>query len=94
MKTIIAGTDFSASSINACKYAALLAQKLNCKLVLFNVFEAPLLHSNAGLYGFTYSHVRVISKTRMKAFLQSLQKQFKKVEMSEYVTMNDFKSET
>ncbi|MEI8136012.1 MAG: universal stress protein [Bacteroidota bacterium] len=57
MKTIIAGTDFSASSVNACKYAAFLAQKLNCKLTLLNMFDAPIVHSNVLLSKYSYVYV-------------------------------------
>jgi hypothetical protein len=69
MRTIIAGTDFSASSANACKYAALLAQRLKCKLVLFNLFEAPVVHSNIGLYGFFHESLkRTADHTKRTAF--------------------------
>ncbi len=54
MKTIIVGTDFSQSSLNACQYAASLAQKLICKRSLFNLFEAPVIHSNTGKYEVSY----------------------------------------
>jgi nucleotide-binding universal stress UspA family protein len=45
MKTIIAPTDFSASSVNAANYAADLAVFLNAKLVLLNVVEVPMAAS-------------------------------------------------
>jgi len=45
MKTIIAATDFSSSSLNAVNYAADLAESLNAKLVLLNVVEIPMAAS-------------------------------------------------
>jgi nucleotide-binding universal stress UspA family protein len=42
MKTIIATTDFSVSSINAANYAADLSASLNAKLILLNVVEVPM----------------------------------------------------
>lgn len=54
MKTIIVGTDFSQSSLNDYQYAAFLAQKAICKLLLLNLFEAPVNHSNTGLYEVFY----------------------------------------
>jgi nucleotide-binding universal stress UspA family protein len=45
MKTIIAPTDFSTSSINAVNYAADLAAVVNAKLVLLNVVQVPIFAS-------------------------------------------------
>ncbi len=93
MKTVIAGTDFSRSSMNACKYAALLAQKLNCKLVLFNLFEAPVVHSNMGLYGISYSSERKNSENKTEKKIKELKKVFPKLKISEFVTSGSYKEE-
>ncbi|HEY4936803.1 MAG TPA: universal stress protein [Puia sp.] len=45
MKTIIAATDFTSSSINSVHYAADMAEALNAKLVLLNVVQVPLVAS-------------------------------------------------
>jgi len=42
MKTIIAPTDFSSVSYNACLYAAKMAEDLKAKLVLLHVMELPI----------------------------------------------------
>jgi nucleotide-binding universal stress UspA family protein len=42
MKTILAPTDFSASSLNAVNYAADLAGNINAKLVLFHAIPFPI----------------------------------------------------
>lgn len=93
MKTIIAGTDFTPSSVNACKYAALLAEKLNCKLTLFNMFEAPVIHSNVGLYGFSYASARGNSQVKTRKVVEQLQKLFPNVEINMFVTNGAFKDE-
>jgi nucleotide-binding universal stress UspA family protein len=93
MKTIIAGTDFSPSSVNACKYAALLAQKLNCKLTVFNLFDAPIIHSNVGLYGISYTSVRKDSQVKTNKLIHQLKKLFPKVEINMFVTLGAFKDE-
>ena len=93
MKTIIAGTDFTPSSINACKYAALLAQKLNCKLTIFNMFEAPIIHSNVGLFGFSYTSLRNGSQNETHKLIQALSKLFPKIEINQFVTSGSFKTE-
>ncbi|MEI8136497.1 MAG: universal stress protein [Bacteroidota bacterium] len=93
MKTIIAGTDFTSSSVNACKYAALLAQKLNCKLTIFNLFDAPIIHSNVGLYGISYTSTRKNSLVKTNKLIKQLNKFFPKVEINMFVTNGAFKDE-
>jgi nucleotide-binding universal stress UspA family protein len=93
MKTVIAGTDFSKSSINACRYAAMLASKLNCKLILFNLFEAPVIHSNMGLYGYSYTSVRKESENKTFKVVKLLKKEFPKLEINQFVTSGSFKNE-
>ncbi len=93
MKTIIAATDFSPSSINACKYAALLAQKLNCNLTLFNMFETPFIHSNVGLYGLSYTSVRKNSRHETQKLITELSKLFPELKINHFITTGSFKNE-
>lgn len=45
MRTLIAATDFSPSSINAVNYAADMAKAINGKLILFNAVPVPVAFS-------------------------------------------------
>jgi nucleotide-binding universal stress UspA family protein len=93
MKTIIAGTDFTSCSVNAGRYAALLATKLNCKLTLFNLFEAPVMHSNSGLFGISYSSQKKESEQKALKLLNDLRKEFPKIKIEYFVTSGSFKEE-
>ncbi len=93
MKTIIAGTDFTPSSVNACKYAALLAQKLQCKLVIFNLFQAPILHSNSGLYGISYASVKKTSEQSSAEIVERLSKDFPALKIEILSTTGGFEEE-
>ncbi len=93
MKTIIAGTDFSPASLNACKYAAFLASKLHCKLMLFNLFETPIIHSNVGLYGISFTAQKSSSNQKTKALALQLQKEFPKIKIDYFTTFGDLKTE-
>jgi nucleotide-binding universal stress UspA family protein len=93
MKTIIAGTDFTPSSVNACKYAAFLAQKLNCKLTIFNMFEAPVIHSNVGLYGISFTTQKTISVNKTEKLIKELLELFPKIKIDQFVTNKGFKYE-
>lgn len=93
MRTIIAGVDFTQSSYNAARYAAMLAQKIDCKLVLFNMFDVPLIHSNSGLYFMSYNSIRDTSVDKLKKFLTRLSKEFPKLDMNYFVTTGSFVEE-
>lgn len=93
MKTIIAGTDFSASSQNACRYAAFLALKLKCKLSIFNLFEAPVIHSNMGMFGITYTSERQLHEAKARKLISELQTEFPKLKIAPFVVSGSFKEE-
>lgn len=93
MKTIIAATDFTAASLNACNYAALLAQTLKCKLTLFNLLDAPMLHVNAGLYGITQPSPTHTSYNRTVKLAKGLQARFPELKIESFVTLGNFKEE-
>ena len=86
MRTIIVGLDFSKSSLNACKYAAKLAQKINCKLTLFNLYEAPVIHSNMGMYGYFFKSEKSESESKTNNVIKNLQIEFPKIEIHKFVT--------
>lgn len=90
MKTIIAATDFTPSSVNACNYAAFLAEKMNCRLTLFNLFEAPLIHSNTGMFGITYSSQKRESTANSEKIVNKLRAQFPKLQVDYFVTDGPF----
>lgn len=93
MKTIIAGTDFTPSSYNACKYAAFLAQKLNCKLVLFNLFDTPIVHSNMGMYGVIFTDFKKTSESKIAKQIKDLDILFPGLKMASFVSGGSFKEE-
>jgi nucleotide-binding universal stress UspA family protein len=90
MKTIIACTDFSSSSLNACRYAASIAKETNCKLLLFNLFDAPVIHSNAGLYGIAFAANQNISLQKSSKLLNNLKEEFPNLKISYFVTSGSF----
>jgi len=90
MKTIIACTDFTPSSVNACRYAALLAGKLKCKLTVFNLFEAPVVHSNTGLYGISFAAQKTISQEKTIKLIDKLQEEFPGISINYFITGGSF----
>ena len=93
MKTIIACTDFTKSSVNACKYAALLAQQLDCKLVLYNMMDVPPIHSNTGLYFIEYASQKNSNRDKADKLLNEIKKSFPKIKADYFLTFGNFKQE-
>lgn len=93
MKTIVAGVDFTQSSYNAARYAAKLAAFTKSKLILFNLFDVPMIHSNSGLYFMSYSSIRDSSTNALHRFANKLKKEFTKQPIDYFVATGSFKSE-
>lgn len=93
MKTIVAGIDFTPSSLNAGLYAALLAQKLNCKLTVFNLFNIPALHSNSGFYFMSYASKKKLNETKMDKLIRRISRAFPDIQIEKLITSGSFKTE-
>lgn len=93
MKTIIAGTDFSASSLNASMYAAMMAGKLKCKLVLINLFDIPVVHSNSGLFFISFDAQKQRSQDKMEKFMAKIRTVYPKVNMSSLLVTGSLRKE-
>src|ERR1700752_3875000 len=92
-KIIIAGIDFTQSSYNAARYAAMLAEKFKCKLILFNMFDIPLVHSNSGLYFMSYSSLRDVNVDKLEKFKNRIHKEHPKLQLDHFVSTGSFKNE-
>src|ERR1017187_7486263 len=57
MKTILAPTDFSTTSINAVNYAADLALAINADLVLLNAVQFPVAASEVNLPSYAMDEI-------------------------------------
>ena len=93
MQTIVVGTDFTQSSVNASRYAAMLAEKYACKLVLFNLLEVSWIHANSGLFLMETYKLRKKNEAKAKKQLEDLKALFPKLEISTFVSSGSFKRE-
>lgn len=57
-KKILVGIDYTKSSLNALEYAVGLAKQSHASLILFHVYEFPVVHTNAGLYMVDYKAIK------------------------------------
>lgn len=86
MKTILSATDFSPSSLNACRYAAFLAKKLGFKLTLFNLYDTPVIHSNSGLYFISYDSLKEKSTEKINKLIKEIKSDFPKLTCESFIT--------
>jgi nucleotide-binding universal stress UspA family protein len=93
MKTIITGTDFTPSSLNACLYAAMLAKKLGCKLTIFNLFDLPVVHSNSGLFFISFDSQKKHNEEKMNKFIQKIITVHKGLHIESLLSSGSFKME-
>lgn len=93
MQTIVAGTDFTKSSLNACNYAAMLAQKYNCRLVLFNLLDVSWIHANSGLFLLDMYKKRRENEHKAKKQVEDLKIAFPKLDITTFVNSGSFKKE-
>ena len=93
MQTIVAGTNFSKSSLNACAYAAMLADKYKYKLVLFNLLDVSWVHANSGLFLLETYRERRKNEHKIKKHFEALKAMFPKLEITTFVSEGSFKKE-
>jgi len=65
---IIVGIDYTKSSLNALNYAKLLANHSNSELILFHLYDAPVLYTNSGLYFMSYKSIEKDNKDKLQKF--------------------------
>ena len=73
MKTILAPTDFSASSLNAVYYAADLAHAINAKLVLFHAIHFPIAVSEISIPGDFIDDMMEVADREMTDLYEEIQ---------------------
>ena len=73
MKTILAPTDFSSSSVNAVNYAADLAYAIHAKLVIFHAMHFPIAVSEISIPGDFIDDMMDTSQKEMDLLLENIQ---------------------
>lgn len=93
MKTILTGIDFTKSSEQTFAYAAELAQKFKCKLLVFHIFETPVVHSNSGLFFISYHAEKKNNQLKLENFIQKHGSAFPGLKVEPLVISGSFKQE-
>lgn len=91
--TILVGIDFTKSSENALKYAIMLAERSKSSLLLFHVFDTPIVHTNSGAYFVEYASLKHNNLARLEQYKNEIQTQYPKLKMDVRTTFSSFKQE-
>jgi nucleotide-binding universal stress UspA family protein len=92
-KTILVGVDYTKSSANAIEYAAMLAAKGNASLMLFHIYEAPVIHTNSGLYFISYKSLQTTNRTKLEKLADSLRAKNPSLPVKVFASSDSFKIE-
>lgn len=71
-KKILVGIDYTKSSFNALDYAVGLARQSRSELLLFHVYDFPVVHTNAGLYMVDYKAIKREDLSRLEKIREKL----------------------
>ena len=94
MKTILAPTDFSVSSLNAVNYAADLAYSINAKLVLIHAIPFPIAVSEISVPGDFIDDMMDASQKDMDELFERVQSRTKgKISISTEIKIGSIEQE-
>jgi nucleotide-binding universal stress UspA family protein len=92
IKTILVGIDYTKSSDNALQYAILLAEKSNASLMLFHVYENPVVHLYSGAYFVDYDNVEKGNVEKLKKYKAKVLSTHPKLDIAILATDKSIKS--
>ncbi len=92
IKTILVGIDYTKSSDNALQYAILIAKKSNSSLMLFHVYENPIVHLYSGAYFVDYDNIEKGNIEKLKKYKTKILSNHPKLEITILATDKSIKS--
>jgi len=94
MKTIVAATDYSKTSLNAVHYAAELALKTKSKLLLYHAFGVPVITSEAVVVAVPFEDMEAANNKRLNSITKNLKKKYSNTVEISYLTQMGFVADT
>ena len=90
-KTILVGIDFTKSSENALNYAIMLAERSKSPLLLFHVFDTPMVHMNSGAYFIEYAALKSHNIAKLESYKKKIQAKNKSLSIDVFTSFISFK---
>lgn len=90
-KIILVGIDYSKSSENALNYAVMLARKGNAGILLFHMYETPVVHTYSGAYFISYNEMQGYNQARLERYKDDFIRKHHGIQMEALATYKSFK---
>jgi nucleotide-binding universal stress UspA family protein len=91
-KTILVGIDYSKSGDNALDYAVMMARKGNAKILLFHMYETPVIHTYSGAYFISYTEMQGYNKEKLEKYKEKFMLKHWNLEIETFATYKTFKN--
>lgn len=91
-KTILVGIDYTKSSDNALYYAVMLAKRNKASVMLFHIYETPVIHTYSGAYFISYKEMQGFNMARLNKYKAKLEAKFPRVNFETFATYKSFKA--
>lgn len=91
-KTILVGIDYSKSGDNALDYAVMMARKGNAKILLFHMYETPVVHTYSGAYFISYTEMQGYNKSKLEKYKEKFMLKHRNLEIETFATYKTFKN--
>lgn len=89
--TILVGIDYTKSSENALNYAAILAKQSKSSLLLFHMYQTPVIHTYSGIYFVSFNELQKYNKEKLDKYKDKYKAMHPGVEMHTLATYKSFK---
>jgi nucleotide-binding universal stress UspA family protein len=91
-KTILVGVDYTKSSDNALEYAVMMAKKSNASVMLFHIYETPVVHTFSGAYFVSYKEMQGYNLARLEKYRSKLSVKHPSIDFSVFASYKSFKA--
>ncbi|MBN8692654.1 MAG: universal stress protein [Bacteroidetes bacterium] len=91
-KTILVGIDYTKSSDNALNYAALLAKRNKASIMLFHIYETPVIHTYSGAYFISYKEMQGFNMARLNKYKSKVEEKHPGITFETFSTYKSFKA--
>lgn len=90
-KIILVGIDYTKSSENALRYALMLAKKANAGVLIFHMYEVPVVHTFSGAYFVSYSEMQDYNLQKLEKYRDKFAKMHKGISIEVMATYKNVK---
>jgi len=92
IETILVGIDYTKSSDNALEYAIMMAAKSDASIMLFHMYETPVVHTFSGAYFISFTELQAYNQGKLEKYKANLLKKHPRVSIETFATYKTVKA--